>query len=363
MRVFAAALAALSFAACKTAAPEKKPDTAAPQATAAAAGGSCTGLDPKTVVATIDGAAITAADLDKEVGGKVKQEESDFLQKVYEMRRGALEGEIAKHLVEGEAKAKSIAPEMWMEAQVTVRAKDPSDEDVKKYFDAHPDQMQGRPFDQIKDPLKKYLGNEKKRDAMMGIIDELKKAHKVVVNLPAPAIPRVEVAATGPVRGPGSAPVTIIEFSDFQCPFCGKEIPVVEQVMKQYDGKVKLFFRHFPLSFHEHAQKAAEAAACARELGGDEKFWALHDKMFTDQQHLEIADLKSKAKDVGLDAGKFGACLDSGKEAEAVKADQKAGEAAGVNGTPAFFVNGQLISGAQPLDRFKEAIDRELKRD
>ena len=129
--------------------------------------------------------------------------------------------------------------------------------------------------------------------------------------------------------------------------------------MKEYDGKVRLVFRHYPLDFHPFAQKAAEAGACANDQG---KFWELHNKMFENQQKLAVDDLKSYAKSVGVDASKFDKCLDSGEKKTEVNADQKAGTEAGVNGTPAFFINGIFINGAQPYEQIKQTVDRELKK-
>ena len=189
----------------------------------------------------------------------------------------------------------------------------------------------------------------------------VKNASTLQITLAQPNLPRVEVAASGPSRGPENAPVTIVEFSDFQCPYCGREYPVVERVMKEYDGKVRLVFRHFPLEFHPFAQKAAEAGACAADQGG-EKFWKLHDRMFTNQQKLAVDDLKGYAKELGLDSSRFEKCLDSGEKRALVEADEKAGQEAGVSGTPAFFVNGVFINGAVPYEQFKDAVDRELKR-
>jgi protein-disulfide isomerase len=169
----------------------------------------------------------------------------------------------------------------------------------------------------------------------------------------------VEVEAKGPARGPANALVTIVEFSDFQCPYCSREVPVIERVMKDYDGKVRLVFRHYPLDFHPFAQKAAEAGACAQDQG---KFWELHDKMFTNQNKLGVDDLKGYAKSLGMDPSKFDQCLDSGEKKALVEEDMKAGSAAGVSGTPAFFINGVFINGAQPYEQIKQAVDRELKK-
>lgn len=169
----------------------------------------------------------------------------------------------------------------------------------------------------------------------------------------------VEIAGA-PMRGPEDAPVTIVEFSDFQCPYCSRVTPTLERVMNDYDGKVRLAFRQFPLTnIHPMAQKAAEASLCAHE---QEKFWAMHDAMFADQGNLGVDALKSKAGELGLDAEQFAACLDSGKYAEEVSSDMKAGQAAGVSGTPAMFINGRFISGAVPYEQVAEVIDDELQR-
>ena len=190
-------------------------------------------------------------------------------------------------------------------------------------------------------------------------LEDLKAKHHVQVALEAPELPRVEVEAKGPSRGPANAPVTIVEFSDFQCPYCGREVPVIDRILKEYDGKVRLVFRHYPLDFHTFAGKAAEAGACAQDQG---KFWELHDKMFSNQGKLAVDDLKGYAKSVGMDASKFDKCLDSGEKKALVEEDMKAGSAAGVNGTPAFFINGVFINGAQPYEQIKQTVDRELKR-
>lgn len=160
------------------------------------------------------------------------------------------------------------------------------------------------------------------------------------------------------IRGDKNAKVTLIEFSDFQCPYCGRVEPTIEKILKDYSGKVRLVYRHFPLSFHENAQKAAEASECASEQG---KFWEMHDKMYANQTTLTVDDLKGYAKGLGLNTSQFNSCLDSGKYASKVSAQEAEGQAAGVNGTPATFVNGTLVSGAVPYEQFKAAIDAALK--
>jgi protein-disulfide isomerase len=153
--------------------------------------------------------------------------------------------------------------------------------------------------------------------------------------------------------------VTIVEFSDFQCPFCSRLLPTMEQVKQKYGDKVRIVFRQYPLPMHPNAQKAAEASLCANEQG---KFWEMHDAMFKNQQELAVDNLKSKAAALGLKAETFNQCLDSGKYAAQIQGDIKAGSAVGVSGTPAMFINGRFISGAVPLEQITSVIDDELKR-
>jgi len=162
-----------------------------------------------------------------------------------------------------------------------------------------------------------------------------------------------------PSLGKSGAPVTLVEFSDFQCPFCSRVVPTMEQVRAKYGDKVRIVFRQYPLPFHQKAQKAAEASLCASDQG---KFWEMHDAMFANQQALAVEQLKAKAAELGLKAEEFNSCIDSGKHAAAIQADMKEGSAAGVSGTPALFVNGRFINGAVPFDQIATVIDDELRR-
>ncbi len=183
----------------------------------------------------------------------------------------------------------------------------------------------------------------------------------MVVHLKAPAIQRSEVSVQGaPFKGAEKAAVTIVEFSDFHCPFCRQVIPTLAQLELQYGEKIKLVFRDFPIeSLHPGATKAHEAARCANEQG---KFWPYHDKLFASPPSSTPEVFKALAKEVGLDAVAFESCLSSGKFLAAIKVDMEEGNRVGVSGTPAFFINGRQISGAQPLEAFTRVIDDELAR-
>ena len=171
------------------------------------------------------------------------------------------------------------------------------------------------------------------------------------------------VIGDAPILGSKTAPVTIVEFSDYQCPFCERHFTqTYPLIQKEYidTGKVKLAFKDFPLSFHENAEKSAEAARCVRDQKGDEGYWQMHDKLFSNQATLSVDNYKKWARELGVNGAAFDTCLDTGKFAKAIAADIAYGSTVGIQGTPGFFINGQLISGAQPYSVFKAAIDQAL---
>jgi len=207
------------------------------------------------------------------------------------------------------------------------------------------------------------------KDARMLIISVLNTSlppHEQGKESPAPEQQKTvieSIADDDPVRGDSNAKVTIVEFSDFQCPFCAKAYPTVKQTLETYSGKVRLVYRDFPLSStHPLAQKAAEASECAEEQG---KFWEYHDKLFESQAEWAgkgAEQFKKYAQDLGLDAEKFNACLDSDKYREEVLKDLGDGQKLGVTGTPTFFINGKMLVGAQPFEAFKQIIEEELSK-
>lgn len=171
---------------------------------------------------------------------------------------------------------------------------------------------------------------------------------------------------TDHILGAKNAKVTLIEYSDFECPFCKRHFATVQQILKEYPKDVRIVYRHFPLSFHQNAAKEAEASECAAEVGGNEAFWKMHDKIFTETSAggtgLSLDRLVPMAKEIGLKEAPFKSCLDSGTYANKVNQQLQEGSAAGVEGTPATFVNGTLISGAVPFAQFKSMIDGLLKK-
>ncbi|WP_317987917.1 DsbA family protein [Hyalangium gracile] len=356
-RIVLAALLAASFAAgCN----KQTTPAANPTTTAAGASGAQCDLPPEQVVATykVDGAEqkVTYGEL----AGRIGPQLMDLEKRKQEMIKRGLEGYVIEKLVQAEAKKRGLANEdALLKAEVEDKVAQPGDDEIKKIFEQAKASGQLPPevtVEQVKPEIVKMLTEQTRREKAQALFTDLKSKADVQISLPEK---RVQVAATGPSKGPENAPVTIVEFSDFQCPFCSRAKNTVDEVVKSYGDQVRLVFRHFPLSFHKEAPKAAEASACAADQN---KFWEYHDKLFANQQALTVDDLKKHAADLGLDTARFNECLDSGKKAELVKKDMADGEKVGVSGTPAFFINGIVLSGAVPAEEFKTIIDSELKK-
>ena len=345
MSLIAVTTAALMFTACK----ENASGTSTTPTTAAVAGGE----NPNQPIAKYNDVVITLKDVDAKIGPQLKQ----FEKQKMELRQQAAEQIALEALAKAEAAKVGQTDEQWVKGQLDSKLPAPSEDEILKVFEENKARMPpGSTVESMREQIIGFLQKDKGREVAMKLFDELKaKAHYQMLL----EEPRVQVEAKGPMRGPTDAKVTIVEFSDFECPFCSKAEESVNQVMEKYAGKVKLVFRHYPLSFHPHAPKAAEAAACANDQG---KFWEMHKQLFANQKALSVDELKQHAVAVGLDKAKFDECLDTGKNKALVEADTKAGSDVGVTGTPAFFINGKLISGAQPASEFEKIIDAELKK-
>ncbi len=316
-------------------------------------------LDPSAPVARMTGAVITAGELDEAVKGALRQLENDYNERIYKTRRGTLEQLVIEKLVEGKAKAENLDPDEYVAREVRKKVAEPSDGEIRNLYDRAVAGGQKLPpyDDKVKAGIASYMKESMEREAVMAWTEELKKEAKVEILLPEYEAPKVDVAAVGPSRGPAAAPITIVEFSDFECPYCAGAEATVKDLLAAYPDKIRLVYRDFPLPNHKQAPKASEAAHCADDQG---KYWEMHGKLFAANGKLAVTDLKGYARELGLDGARFDRCLDSGEKAKVVASHRKAGEEAGVNGTPAFFINGRLISGAQPLDAFKKLVDKEL---
>jgi len=295
------------------------------------------------VVAEVNGREITLAELDEHIAVQL-----------YEARAEALDELVQELVLETEAAERGLeAGELVeLEAQQLGAV---TDEEVAAFFEENRERMRpDETLDNVAPRIRSYLEQQRRMQAF----ERIRESASVTVRLEPP---RIAVEATGPSRGAADAAVTIVEFSDYQCPFCRRAEPVVDQVLERYPEDVRLVFRHMPLdSIHPQARDAAVAAVCAHE---QDRFWAYHDELFENQQSLGSEDLTRMADELGLDVEAFETCREGPEAAQVVVADLAAAQAAGATGTPAFYVNGVKLSGARPLEDFVEVIEKELSRD
>lgn len=309
-------------------------------------------------VATVGTTPVTLAQLDElalqqQAGNFGNLKLSDAL---YEARRMALDEVVGNMLLDQEAKGRGVDRAALVSQEISSKVAQPSEQEIAQWYQANQQRVQGAPLDQVRAPIRSFLVQERTQSARRAFLDTLKAKTPVRLSLEPP---RQSVkAAEAPAKGPANAPIELIEFSDFQCPYCLRAAPTVKQVLDTYGDRIRFVYRNYPLPNHPAARPAAEAAQCANEQG---KFWPYHDRLFAEPNKLSDADLRKAAAELGLDAPRFNACVDSHKYQSVVDADLQAGNDAGVTGTPAFFINGRPLSGAQPFSEFKRIIDEELE--
>ena len=311
-------------------------------------------------VARVGDRVITAKELDDRWQALDPAGHAEAAQKMYDGKRSALDAIVAETLIAQAAKAKNMSAEDYEAAELKARMKPVGESDVVTFYQSNINQMQGRSLEVMAPAIRRYLQDQQSGAARASLIADLRKAGpEVRVLFDAPRH-TIEVTADDPSIGPASAPVTLVEFSDFQCPFCQRVAPTLKQVKQKYGDKVRVVWKDFPLTqIHPQAFKAGEAAHCAAEQG---KFWEYHDRLFANQQLLEPNDLKQHAADLGLEPKAFNSCLDTSKYGERVRDGVAAGSRLGVNSTPMIYINGRALSGAQPYEVFAGVIDEELSK-
>ncbi len=280
-----------------------------------------------------------------------------FDQQEFENRKQVLDTMVNDALLDKEAAAKKLPKDKLIETEVTSKIADPAAAEIDAWYEANKTRVNGQTKEQLAPQVTAMLKGQKAGEAQRTYLAGLRQKYgaKIVMEPP-----RIDVALDDDAaKGPDKAPVTIVEFSDYQCPYCSRAEATVQDVVKKYGDKIRLVYRDYPLSFHQNAQVAAEASECAKDQG---KFWEMHGAMFANQAKLAAADLIETAGGLGLDKDKFKACLDSGKKKAEVQKDFQDGQKYGVSGTPTFFVNGIKLVGARDVASFSEIIDQELLR-
>jgi protein-disulfide isomerase len=324
----------------------------------------CSSPGPQTqdaqVAARVGDRTITVTELEERWRKAQPAEHAETHQKLYDARRAALDEIIAEMLFTEAASGSGLSREAWEEAELSKRARPVSDAEVASFYQANVNDMQGRSLQEMAPLITRFLEDQARAAARNALLGELrKKGPAVTVMMEAPRR-TIEVASTDPALGSASAPVTIVEFSDFQCPFCQRATPTLKKIQETYGDKVRLVWKDFPLTqIHKEAFKAAEAAHCAGEQG---RFWPYHDRLFANQQALDLEALKRYASETALDAAKFEQCLSTSKYAERVNTGIAEGTSLGVSSTPTVFINGRMMAGAYPYEAFASIVDEELAR-
>ncbi|MBC76338.1 MAG: hypothetical protein CME64_10015 [Halobacteriovoraceae bacterium] len=306
------------------------------------------------VAAKVGELKITNEELTKGIESELYELEN----KIFDTKMNKLKSLIIEKLMAQDPAKKGLTNEEYMDKHIAKGVK-VSESDINSFVkekNIPKEQVNA----QIKERIRGYLIAEKKKDAVETWLAKKTKSTGIEVYLDKPRRPSFDVeVGKAPVAGPESAPITIVEFSDFQCPYCSKAAETINKVKKDYGSKVRVVFKQYPLPFHSQAKMAANAALCAWEQK-PENFWKMHDKLFADQSKLGKEGLQATAKSVGVDMEKFNTCLDGGKYMSMIEKDIQQGKDLGVKSTPTFFVNGKLLQGAQPYETFKELIDEEL---
>jgi protein-disulfide isomerase len=304
------------------------------------------------VLATVNGRQITSADIEDNLRPLVFSVQEE----VYKLRRQGVELKVNDLLLNQEAQRRKLTATALLDTEVTAKVPAVTDADAQKFYDENKARIEGD-FAQVKEQIVQYLREVETRKATFALADRLRSAAQVRTFLTAPQPPVYKIAIDGqPSKGSEKAAVTLVEFTDYQCPSCAAAQPTLERLVAEYGDRVRLVVRDYPLTQHADAQKAAEAAEAAREQG---KYWEYAALLFQNQSALQAEKLKEYATRVGLDRAKFDAALDSGRFAESVRRDLHDGDRAGVAGTPTIFLNGRRVADVS-YKGLKAAVDAAL---
>jgi len=267
----------------------------------------------------------------------------------------AMERVLEEKLLALEAAEQGVSTEQLIEREIRGKITEPSEEEIDRIYTLNRTRV-NRPKEDVAEQIKKFLRDRSEKEIRDAFLGRLEQKHTVVRNLE-PL--RFDVKTDGhPSIGPDNAPVKLVLFSDFECPYCRDLSDTLMEIAIDYGDKLQIVFRQFPLtSIHANAQRAAEASLCAHDQG---RFWEMHNILFENQRELTEENILAKIKLLELDAEKFRECLVSGRRKPEIREDIRAGNAAGADSTPTMFINGLYISGGQPYSAIAAVINKEL---
>lgn len=320
--------------------------------------------DKNKRLASVDGIAITEDRVRSESTSDLEaldlqmlRAKASYIRKEHEALEESLQRLVEEKLLELEAAKQGTTKEQLAAKEIQQKVTEPTAEDIDLFYKVNQSRI-GRPLEEVAEDIRKYLKQQRETEAHDAFLGRLEKEHQVI-RLMEPL--RFEMKESGrPSLGSPSAPVSLVLFSDFQCPYCKTFSQTIKEVIRKYDTKVRLVFRQFPLaSIHPDAQKAAEASLCA---DAQHRFWEMHDSLFQNQSNLKEENLKAQARKLGLDAEAFNSCMASSRYKKYIEDDVRAGSTAGTDGTPTLFINGRYLNGGRSAEEIGAIIDEELAR-
>lgn len=332
------------------------PAPTAPAATDCA--GASLAMDRNVVVAKIGGKPVRASDLGDDATAAEEKALATYCREVQRIRTSAVERAIDEQVLTAAAAKENKEMGAYLRDYMESSVPTPSDAEVEAFYNEN--KAEGAPeLALVKDQVVRVIKDEKAKEAYGTLLEKLRADANVEMSLPdvRPPATEIPIPEHTPTFGPDDAKVTIVAFSDFECPYCARAVPAIDEVREKYGDEVRVAFRHFPLSFHQNARPAAEYAQCAAE---QDKFWEMHDAIFANQAQLGPEGLKAAAEKAGLDSNSLQACLASDRPGAAIESDLGTGQKVGVQGTPSFYINGRPYDGAISGPAFSAAIEQEL---
>jgi len=308
------------------------------------------------VLATIDGEAVVMSDLNELIGDQLSSVDVQYRTQRQQLLEAGLDRVIRDRLLEDEAAQRGMSLDELMASEGG--GAEVTDEQIQVWYQQNQSALGGRSLEELYPRIKEFLEQNQRQAALNDLASQLREGRQVDILLE-PL--RFELANEGsPALGPNDAPITLTEFSDFECPYCSRFFLTLKRLKEDYGDQLRVVYRQFPIDTHPSAYGAAVASLCADEQGA---FWEMHDLMFREQDQLDIESLKEKADRLGLDRASFDACLASDRFQDQIQDDMREASSLGVDGTPAVFVNGiPLPGGAVPYQTAVEIIDEELRR-
>jgi len=349
MRIFLPLISLVFFVNCAM--------PAAPSPAACASGGALT--ESATVLGSVNGEPIHRRDFDEASEAQLVDNQNEQMQRAMHLTWTGFEAAIDAKLMKQAAARAGMSISELQAAEFDAKVKQPDEEAVRAIYEANKEYIRVE-YEKAAPFLREQIIKQQLEDIQRGLINRLRAEADIRYAIPMPDLPRFPVeAGGGAAKGPENAKVTVVEFSDFQCPYCARARGLMENIAELYPNDVRIVYRHFPLAQHAEARPAAEASYCAQQQG---KFWPYHDLLFDNMKELHAGIYERFAEELSLDMEAFNACRGAEATKKAVEIDEADGRDYGVQGTPSLFINGIKLIGVLPLPLVRIIIDHELQR-